>query len=102
MGTVTVRLNVPASAAIRSPEIGNTATNAFPVPIGSTIGIPDVALYFFHYNFCRVYKTLRVTPAMEAGLSDHVWTLEELVSLLPERKPNANIDREMLRKALKT
>lgn len=41
-----------------------------------------VALYFMHYNFCRVHKTLRVTPAMEAGLADHVWTLEELVSLL--------------------
>jgi len=48
----------------------------------------QVALYFFHYNFCRVHKTLRVTPAMEAGLTDHVWTLEELCSLLPERKPN--------------
>ncbi len=35
----------------------------------------QVALYFFHYNFCRVHKTLRVTPAMEAGLTDHVWTL---------------------------
>ena len=35
-----------------------------------------VALYFLHYNFCRVHKTLRVTPAMEAGLTDHVgrWT----------------------------
>ena len=41
-----------------------------------------VALYFMHYNFCRVHKTLRVTPAMEAGLADHVWTLEELVNLL--------------------
>jgi len=41
-----------------------------------------VALYFLHYNFCRVHKTLRVTPAMEAGLANHVWTLEELVSLL--------------------
>jgi hypothetical protein len=41
-----------------------------------------VALYFMHYNFCRVHKTLRVTPAMEAGLTDHVWTLEELVTLL--------------------
>jgi len=37
-----------------------------------------VALYFMHYNFCRVHKTLRVTPAMEAGLANHVWTLEEL------------------------
>jgi IS1 family transposase len=41
-----------------------------------------VALYFMHYNFCRVHKTLRVTPAMEAGIADHVWSVEELVSLL--------------------
>jgi hypothetical protein len=43
-----------------------------------------VALYFAYYNFVRVHQTLRVTPAMEAGLSDHVWSVEELVSLLPE------------------
>jgi IS1 family transposase len=41
-----------------------------------------VALHFMHYNFCRIHKTLRVTPAMEAGIADHVWSLEELVSLL--------------------
>lgn len=41
-----------------------------------------VALYFLHYNFCRVHKTLRVTPAMEAGLTDHIWPLEELIELL--------------------
>jgi IS1 family transposase len=41
-----------------------------------------VALYFMHYNFCRVHKTLRVTPAMEAGITDHVWTIEELINLL--------------------
>ncbi len=41
-----------------------------------------VALYFLHYNFCRVHQTLRVTPAMEAGLANHVWTIEELISLL--------------------
>lgn len=41
-----------------------------------------VALYFMHYNYCRVHKSLRVTPAMEAGLTDHVWTLDELVRLL--------------------
>jgi len=40
-----------------------------------------VALYFLHYNFCRIHKTLRVTPAMEAGLTDHVWTLEELLEI---------------------
>jgi IS1 family transposase len=41
-----------------------------------------VAIYHAYYNFCRVHQTLRVTPAMEAGLADHVWTLQELVSLL--------------------
>jgi hypothetical protein len=41
-----------------------------------------VALYFMHYNFCRVHKTLRVTPAMEAGIADHVWSIEELIALL--------------------
>jgi IS1 family transposase len=41
-----------------------------------------VALYFMHYNFCRVHKTLRVTPAMEAGLTDHVWEIEELIGTI--------------------
>lgn len=41
-----------------------------------------VALHFVHYNFCRVHQTLRVTPAMQAGLTDHVWSLAELVGLL--------------------
>jgi IS1 family transposase len=45
-----------------------------------------VALYFAYYNFCRVHQTLRVTPAMEAGLTDHVWTLGELVGLLEEKE----------------
>ncbi len=40
-----------------------------------------VAIHFMHYNFARVHKTLRVTPAMEAGISDHVWSLEEIVLL---------------------
>jgi IS1 family transposase len=43
-----------------------------------------VALHFMYYNFCRVHQTLRVTPAMEAGIADHVWTIEELVSLLDQ------------------
>jgi hypothetical protein len=41
-----------------------------------------IALHFMHYNFCRVHQTLRVTPAMEAGISDHVWPIEEIVDLL--------------------
>ena len=37
-----------------------------------------------HYNFARIHKALRVTPAMEAGISDHVWSLEEIAGLIPE------------------
>lgn len=40
------------------------------------------AVHFVHYNFCRIHSTLRITPAMAAGLTDHVWEISELVSLL--------------------
>lgn len=39
-----------------------------------------VALHFGHYNFCRVHMTLRATPAMEAGITDHAWSVEELIT----------------------
>ena len=39
-----------------------------------------VALHFAHYNMVRIHKTLRVTPAMAAGVSDRLWSLEELVN----------------------
>jgi len=42
----------------------------------------SVALHFMHYNFCRIHGSLRVTPAMEAGVADHVWSLEEVIALL--------------------
>jgi IS1 family transposase len=42
----------------------------------------NVALHFMYYNFGKIHQTLRVTPAMEAGLSDHVWTVSEIVALL--------------------
>lgn len=41
-----------------------------------------VALHYMHYNFCRIHQTLRVTPAMEAGVSDHVWSIDEVIALL--------------------
>jgi hypothetical protein len=41
----------------------------------------SVSLHFMYYNFSRIHKTLRVTPAMEAGISDHVWSLEEIAAL---------------------
>ncbi len=42
----------------------------------------SIALHFMYYNFARIHQTLRVTPAMEAGISDHVWTIEDIVGLL--------------------
>ena len=41
-----------------------------------------VALHFMNYNFCRIHQTLRVTPVMEAGITDHVWGIEELLGLI--------------------
>jgi hypothetical protein len=55
-------------------------TNAFSKKLENHAAM--VALYFMYYNFGRVHQTLRVTPAMEAGVSDHVWSIEEIVGLL--------------------
>lgn len=41
-----------------------------------------LALYFMYCNFARIHSTLRVTPAMQAGVSDHVWSLGEIVALM--------------------
>ncbi len=41
-----------------------------------------VALHLMDYNFCRVLQTLRVTPATEAGITGHVWIIEEVVRFL--------------------
>jgi hypothetical protein len=40
-----------------------------------------ITLYFMYYNFGRIHKTLRVTPAMQAGIENHVWSLEEIAKL---------------------
>jgi len=54
-----------------------------------------VALHFIHYNFCRVHQTLRVTPAMAAGIADHVWDIDELIALMPKAvaKPWGSVKR---------
>lgn len=46
-----------------------------------------VALHFMHYNFARIHKTLRVTPAMEAGVASHIWSLEEIAALAQVEAP---------------
>jgi IS1 family transposase len=45
-----------------------------------------IALHFMHYNFCRVHQTLRVTPAMAANVTDHVWDISDIVDLLHKKE----------------
>jgi hypothetical protein len=53
-------------------------TNAFSKKIENHRA--TIALHFAYYNLCRVHQTLRVTRAMESNVTDHVWTIAELVS----------------------
>jgi hypothetical protein len=40
------------------------------------------SLYFMHYNFCRIHQTLRMTPAMKAGVTNRLWDIEDILELL--------------------
>ena len=44
--------------------------------------VASLAIHYFHYNYIRVHQTLRVTPAMAAGLTDRLWSVEDLVALI--------------------
>jgi len=55
-------------------------TNAFSKKIENLFYA--VSLHFMYYNFCRIHQTLRVTPAMEAGITDHVWNIEDVIDLI--------------------
>lgn len=52
----------------------------------SSIVAQDATTFNVYYNFGRIHKTLRVTPAMAAGVSDHVWSMEEVVALIDENE----------------
>lgn len=60
-------------------------TNAFSKKVDNHLHM--LSLYFVHYNFCRIHKTLRVTPAMEAGISEVVRDMEWVVGLIDARAP---------------
>ena len=66
-------------------------TNAFSKKVSNHEAMTN--LHFTYYNLCRVHQTLKVTPAMEAGVTDTVWTVEDLVGLL-EAKEAAIIGTE--------
>lgn len=46
-----------------------------------------ISLYFMFYNFCKIHKTLHVTPAMEAGISKTLWEISDIVALIPAEAP---------------
>jgi hypothetical protein len=54
-------------------------TNAFSKKIENHVAM--IALFHMHYNFCRIHQTLRVTPAMESGISQYVWSIQEIIQL---------------------
>jgi hypothetical protein len=55
-------------------------TNGFSKKIENHVAA--IALHYMHYNFCRIRQTLRVTPAMAAGVTGRLWSIEDLVSLI--------------------
>ncbi len=63
-------------------------TNAFSKKIENHAH--SVALHYMHYNFVRVHKTLRITPAMAAGISDRVWSIGDIVSLVEQTEAHSN------------
>lgn len=62
-------------------------TNAFSKKLENHVA--SVHLHNFYYNFCRVHKSLRVTPAMQAKIADRVWTMEDVVALLEAKEAAA-------------
>ena len=59
-----------------------------------------VALHFMHYNFCRIHQTLRVTPAMEAGVTDRLWEMSDIVELIDAREANRKRTRGPYKKRI--
>src|SRR6266481_2624574 len=47
----------------------------------------SVALHYMHYNFCRIHKTLRITPAMAAGVTDRLWSADDIAALVEAAEP---------------
>jgi len=59
-------------------------TNAFSKKIENHKHL--MAIYAMYYNFCRIHQTLRVTPAMESGIANHIWTIEAIATLKNEER----------------
>jgi IS1 family transposase len=74
-------------------------TNAFSKKIENHVAA--IALHFMYYNFVRIHQTLRITPAMAAGVSDRVWEVSDIVKLVDEyREQRIREGQEASRKAV--
>jgi IS1 family transposase len=71
-------------------------TNAFSKKVENHVAA--VSLHFMHYNFCRVHQTLKTTPAVAAGVADHVWKLHEIIALLENAEQAVPMKRGPYRK----
>ena len=60
-------------------------TNAFSKKIENHVAM--ISVHYMHYNFCRIHQSLRITPAMAADVSEHVWDIEEVIGLLDKATP---------------
>ena len=68
-------------------------TNAFSKKIENHIAA--VSLHFMYYNFVRIHQTLKVTPAMQAGVTDRLWSIEDIMKLVDEyREERAKAERD--------
>lgn len=70
-------------------------TNAFSKKVANHEAA--IALHFMYYNFARIHQSLRLTPAMAAGISDHVWEVEEIVGLVEAEERRAIDNGELKR-----
>lgn len=73
------RQNLPMRMSIRR---FTRLTNAFSKRVENHMH--PVALHYMHYNFVRIHKSLRMPPAMKAGVTEHLWEIEDIVKLLDQ------------------
>lgn len=56
----------------------------------------SVSLHYMYYNFCRIHQTLRVTPAMEAGVTNRLWSIEDILDLIRWKRQRNGLNRRMV------
>ena len=72
-------------------------TNAFSKKVENLAH--SVALHFFHYNFCRLHQTTRITPALAAGVTDRLWEVSDIVRMVDDARPAPNRPKRYKKRA---